>query len=142
MKNALLTLLFILIPVSSAVADTLVRFTDGNALVWDNVFVSGDQHCTMMDIGTVCFRTRDIVSMKNVAHGTPSSEYGVSVLAADENVAARKEDLSITLTQMEASDRELKVRREQQDRQDAVTRRRLEKESRDRQRNRKSDFGD
>lgn len=142
MKNALLTLLLILIPVSSAVADTMLRFTDGNSLVWDNVFIDGDRHCTLMDIGTVCFRTRDIVSIKTVEHGTQASEYGLSVIASDENVAARKADLSITLTQMEASDREFKARREQRERQDAQTRRKLEKESRDRQRNRKSDFGE
>lgn len=132
----------ILFVATPAYGDTLIRFTDGNAVVWDNVYVRGPEHCTRLDIGVFCVQSRDVAEMKTVVLGTRASEYGVSTLVADENTAARMKDLDTTLAQSDASDRALRAQKFQRDEQDAQVRRRLERDARDRQRNRKSDFGD
>ena len=142
MKNALLVSLLVLICCSPAAADTLIRFTDGNALVWDNVYVRGPEHCTRLDIGVFCVQSKDVTEMRTVADGTRYSEYGVSIGISDGNAAARMKDFDVALSQSESIDRDLRVRRDREYQQDLKKRKQQEQRDHKRQIQGKSEFGD
>ena len=142
MKNALLVLLLVLVCCSPASADTLIRFTDGNSIVWDNVYSRASEYCTQIEDGTFCVQKKDVVYVQRVADGTKSSEYGVSIGISDENSAARMKDFDVALSQSESIDRDLRVRRDREYQQDLKKRKQQEYKDQKRRLQGKSEFGD
>ncbi len=69
---------------SSANADSLFRFKDGSAHVWESYYAKGGQYCTMKSYGEYCVNRSDVVSIKDVPAGTSASEYSVSSLGDSE----------------------------------------------------------
>ena len=57
-------------------ADTLLKFKDGSANVWDNIYTKGNQYCTKKSLGEICADKRDVVLKKEVPAGTDPVDFG------------------------------------------------------------------
>jgi hypothetical protein len=76
MKNISLVIIMLLVAVP-AMADTLLKFQDGSANVWDNIYEKGGDYCTKKSYGTeLCADKRDVVLKKEVPAGTDPQELG------------------------------------------------------------------
>lgn len=62
----------------TAVAETLLRFKDGSANVWSNIYIKGDSYCTRKAYGNteICAAKKDVVLKKEVPTGSDPSDYG------------------------------------------------------------------
>lgn len=95
MKRILFVLVFLLFS-QVASADTLLKFRDGSASVWDNIYVKGNQYCTQKAYGAeLCSPAVDVVLKKTVPAGTDPLEYGTAdtggLQAQSDNVYAAQE---------------------------------------------------
>lgn len=82
---------FVLLCSQAASADTMLRFKDGTAWVWDNIYTKGADYCTEKEYGELCAPKNTVASIKEVPAGTEASEYGMSVVEVDESVESRKQ---------------------------------------------------
>lgn len=75
MKKLIIVILVFIAQTASA--DTLLKFKDGSANVWDNIYVKGDDYCTKKAYGTeLCASKKDVVLKKEVPAGTDPMEAG------------------------------------------------------------------
>lgn len=82
MKKGLFVLMFTMLTVSFAFAETVVKFKDGNEVTYGSVERQGDQYCTYKSAGLFCFSAEDVVSVKEVNETTPTDAnvvYGTTI---------------------------------------------------------------
>ena len=121
---ALMTLLLVLLCSQFAQADTLLRFRDGSANVWDNISDRGRQYCTTKAFGELCVPKSDVVLKKEVPAGTDPLEYGGTVTgglqALSDNVYVGRNDQPVASSR--SAEKKAEKARDQQKLDDARSR--------------------
>lgn len=94
----------------AAQADTLLRFRDGSANVWDNIYEKPGQLCTRKASNMeICADARDVVVRKEVPAGTDPLEEGG---ASSASLAELQEDYSLRDTGSDQADKSKVARRD------------------------------
>lgn len=120
--KSLIVIVFILLCSQVASADTMLRFKDGTAFVWEPFYVKGSNYCTEKEYGEICVPKNTVKSLKEVPAGTEASEYGMSVVEVDESVAARKQENSAGRSAYVSDEERLKKQHDAEDARAAAKR--------------------
>lgn len=116
-KLFVITLVFI---AQTASADTLLKFKDGSANVWDNIYVKGGDYCTKKAYGAeLCAPKKDVVLKKEVPAGSDPADYGEGATAG---LQGQSDNLWAAQADDSPSEAKAKSRRDADDKKAATKR--------------------